>query len=51
MTQMNLLGLILIDGNYFDDDKIELLIKNNKGELINKFDEFKKMMKIITLLM
>ena len=31
-----------LDGNYFDDDKIELLIKNNKGELINKFDEFKK---------
>ena len=31
-----------LDGNFFEDDKIKLLIENSQGELISKFDEFEK---------
>ena len=31
-----------LDGNFFEDDKIKLLIENSQGELISKFDDFEK---------
>ena len=31
-----------LDGNFFEDDEIKLLIENSQGELISKFDEFEK---------
>ena len=31
-----------LDGSFFEDDKIKLLIENSQGELISKFDDFEK---------